>query len=916
MKVLWVRAKGYIGVYQGTGLKEIYIDFRKAKNRIIMINGRNGGGKSTILDLINPYPDNNDCFIPNEPAEKEVAYLNRGIIYIVQFDHPVTLSKQKDENGNDIYTRGQARAYIKKQTENGYTEYNPTGNITSFKDMLDIEFKLDPNFIALSRMSTEDKGLVDKKPGERKKFISKIVEQVEVFNNILKTLTKRSSSYKSLMNNIVSKINSTGDEESLNATLKSIDNRLITLKNNRNIIIKNISEAEAMIKVLDPDLSIQNLYTSIQVELESIDLQITQYKNNIEYLSNNGLNNLLSLEQSTQLYADNISMINKYESIIEQLQSSISEMLVSREEESRAIQLKVQRLNSLKSEFNFADIQKAISMHERNIAEYEKFFENIHIKNAIAISKDEYVSGLHILKDIKDMVDGFKSYSSNQTILDSVDYIRSNTNLVTLQDNINSKLNNLTSYIDNLINEHYYYTGLLAKLDILNNRPNDCKIDSCAFIKDSLEALQKDPKKNIEDLESRIKVAESEVKDLEKENTRLSACLACINDINIILRNIKNNATILNKLPNGHIFSNQEEFLNRLYKGDNFEDIDELYKYIGYANIFEEYKEAKDILYKLQTDYKIYESKNEVVEELSKDISDITIKLNGISGKLEEANLSITSYKKAIVDLKEMQSKLDTVISIFRKKEDAELKRNDNVSKLNAISSNMNKIQVYINTIEMGNIELERLNKEISPLENDREQIKYGLKMLVEYNQELAKFTQSYNMIEVLKTYSTPTKKGIQNLFIKVYMSNTLNLANELLTNLFEGRMRLLPYKIGDGGEFAIPCISMNTGMTTDDISSCSRSEKSMISMILGFVLLKQSSTVYNILKLDEIDEGLDVQNRLMYMNTLNTLLDILEVEQCIMISHSSELTGNVDVIQLEQTENTVTQMGNVIFSL
>lgn len=908
MKILWVRAKGYIGIYQGTGgLKEIYIDFRKSKNRITMIVGRNGGGKSTLLDLLNPYPDSNDKFIPGEAAEKEIAYLYNGITYVLNFYHPVSNS------GN----RGQTKAYIKKQTENGFIEYNPTGNITSFKDILDSEFKLDPNFIALSRISTEDKGLVDKTPAERTKFVNNIIENVEVFNNINKVLTKRSSVYKSLINNITSKIDAIGDEEGLIQTLKSIENRISNLRQKRDIIIKNISDAEAMIKVLDPDLSIQNLYSSIQVELEGIELQINQYKNNIEYLFNKGLNSLKNLEQCTKLYAENASNINKYNNLIEQLQTSVNEMLAAREDENRAIQLKIQRLNSLKSEFNFVDIEKSIKIYQKNIEEYEKFFDNIHIKNAISISKDEYVTGLHILKDIKEMVNGFKSYSNNQTILDTIDAIRSNINLADIAQQNERKLDELMDNLEALTNQYNYYNGLLAKIDILSKRPANCKINTCEFIKDSLDALEKEPKANIERLEKDIKSCEEKIRNLQKYNKKINDCLLCMNDINIILRTIKNNATILNKLPNGHIFSNQEEFLDRLYNGDNFEDIDELYKYIGYANIFEEYKVAKDTLYKLQTDYKIYESKNEIIEELSKDIEDINEKLKNISQKLEEVYSSIDTYKRKVIELEALQKDLDIMISLYTKLNDAQLKKNDNLTKLNAISSNMEKIKIYLNSIEINNIELNNLNDQIGPLEEDREKIKYGLTMLKQYNEELKKFTDSYNLIEVLKTYSSPTKKGIQNLFIKVYMANTLKLANDLLSQLFEGRMKLLPYIIGEGGEFAIPCISMHTGMVTDDISSCSRSEKSMISMILGFVLLIQSSTAYNILKLDEIDEGLDTQNRLTFIATLNKLLDILEVEQCIMISHSSELSGEVDIIQLERASNSVTtNYGNVIFSL
>ena len=79
-----------------------------------------------------------------------------------------------------------------------------------------------------------------------------------------------------------------------------------------------------------------------------------------------------------------------------------------------------------------------------------------------------------------------------------------------------------------------------------------------------------------------------------------------------------------------------------------------------------------------------------------------------------------------------------------------------------------------------------------------------------------------------------------------------------------------------------------------------------------------QASSKFNIFKLDEIDEGLDASNRLIYVDALNTILNILEIEQCIAVSHSSELSlGNVDIIKLKiENDTVIANEGNVIFKL
>ena len=102
-----------------------------------------------------------------------------------------------------------------------------------------------------------------------------------------------------------------------------------------------------------------------------------------------------------------------------------------------------------------------------------------------------------------------------------------------------------------------------------------------------------------------------------------------------------------------------------------------------------------------------------------------------------------------------------------------------------------------------------------------------------------------------------------------------------------------------------------------DDISSMSSAEISMISMIISFSLLYHSTTKFNIIKLDEIDAALDSNNRIMFINVLNKIMEIMNVEQCIMISHNSELqTLYSDVILLKVSEEMRNEYnsGNIIW--
>ena len=133
-------------------------------------------------------------------------------------------------------------------------------------------------------------------------------------------------------------------------------------------------------------------------------------------------------------------------------------------------------------------------------------------------------------------------------------------------------------------------------------------------------------------------------------------------------------------------------------------------------------------------------------------------------------------------------------------------------------------------------------------------------------------------------------------------MNKILALSNELLSMLFGGEFLLQPFIVNES-EFRIPCIG--NGLSHDDISSMSMAQKSMISLIISFALLHQSSTKYNIICIDEIDGSLDTSNRLGFITLLDNLMRILSCEQAFIISHNNELDASMcDIIALKNNSN------------
>ena len=271
--------------------------------------------------------------------------------------------------------------------------------------------------------------------------------------------------------------------------------------------------------------------------------------------------------------------------------------------------------------------------------------------------------------------------------------------------------------------------------------------------------------------------------------------------------------------------------------------------------------------------------------------------------KLLEENIRLSN-----IDLEALKKNIDTLRTMKDLKDRIEANKNA----MNELVDKMVRINQCNEMINQASHKVLEATKQLEPLLRDRDKVNHSIQMAYDYQAELATIKQQYDLIESIKYYSSPTT-GIQLVFMELYLGKIISLANELLANLFNGEYVIQPFIINES-EFRIPCLG--NGYLNDDISSMSSAQISMISMILSFALLHNSSTKYNIIKLDEIDGPLDENNRILFTEVLNRIMDIMNTEQCVLISHNSELNvDNSDVIVLKSEHLSIEYTrGNVIW--
>lgn len=919
MKFKYIKLVGYAGIKQGLKQNEIEIDFSKCKHKLCVIIGDNGSGKSTLKQAISMSPDKSDMYIYNMNAAKIGIVEDDGIEYQFTITSDAKCTG-KDNMGNEIWEHTTPKAFLKKITSLGPTELNPTGSVTQYRLLLETEFGFDPCYETLMNLSTESKGIVKMNPGERIRYVNNIVSGVEVYNNMNRAFRKRSTILNSMINTITAKMDAIGDEENVKGTLMSINNRINNILINKDVLVKNIAEMESTIKLLDPDGSIQNLYTMSQVQLETVNKSINEFEEQVKYILSQGNFNASSLEECNSIREELTRENTLLESRIEQYEKSLLDVFAKREEESRAIELKNQRLMSLKSEMNFIDIENNILVLKKNIEEYEKFFSDIHIKNAIAITKDEYITGLNTLKDIKDHIDIVKSMVFHDVLIDAINSLKNNVSITYLRDNAESNLSTLQLKLQSMKDTLIGNLNKLETINILTKRPGNCSINDCPFISQAVNIINSDPdiENKTEQLSLDIQEMEKQVQNAQDSISRYNEILKTVQELNIILRSIETNKSIIGKLPIADIFMDKNNVLDRIERGDNFDEILNLYSYLNCANMFEMYKIDKDNLYKLEVDYTIYQSKNVIIEEIEKDINELTSKLNDIVSEIDQINTNTIQARSKLENNIYVLDSINTLISILQKLNTAKNDKDIITKKIDSISNNMSKINISINNRDNLAIQLSDMEAQLIPLYEDRDTLKYNIKMLEGYYAEYNEMKRKKTLIEELIKYTNPNEKNImpiQKVFIMAYLNTTLELSNNILNMFFGGRINLMDYDLKDN-QFSMPVYSTYSNMRMNDVSYCSRSESAMAELAISTALFKQSSCKCNVLKIDEIEEGLDTNNRMMFPAALNAIIELLEIEQCIMVSHTVEnnLT-NADVILLRFSSDMINpDEGNVIY--
>ena len=883
MKLLSIRLENYIGIYNGRGDNILEVDLSQSTSNIVIIRGSNGSGKSTLLKALSPLQDDNTAIIPGMEGKKTLRYLYNGEVYEILYIHPVK---------NDG-SRGQVKMQVYKGMNR--VELNPTWNVTSGKDIIFDLFNLDANFLTLSQLSSEDRGLADKKPAERKKFVNSIINGIEVYNNMYKVITKKYSTFKNMINTISSKIRQIGNIEELNARFINISKQVEDVSSERDKAVIEASKIDAEIGILTRDNNLEEYYKINEEIRDNIDY-ISASKSQVIDLSKGELTseNLYELkdiiDNSLHTFDKDISKWKSEEAVANAKIESISR---EKDEAFNSLQTKITKRGTLldggfsDSDLSlYKDTKAKIAELENDINGLNSSIKNLSEAEALVNAMEMIVPVLDSLYNGLDATTKKEKYDFVKTTLDN------DGKYVDQTVELSRTYNEVSRTVGELESEVLAYEILFDKAKSLALRPKECKIDDCSFVKEAIEASSKHPEKRINDINKEINESKTLLKSLEKDIESYKE----LYDFNKRFTNLHGMVLsfrkLLEKSPVDYIIDPYQLLASLDHMEKLMIDFNQIR---GIFNIITTKSNYEEIIESLKEPAAKYEANKALIDELDSDIASLKDKLTTIDNRLMDekdaisetvTDISLTEFKIEVYT--KCKSLVDECIGLDVRNEELQ-------AQINSLSDIALKVKTLDARMTEAKSRADRLNNDLNAILNERDKIASNKTLLEDYIRDLDLYNKNFSILETIRYYLSPTT-GIQTVFMRTYMGNIILKANELLSLIFNGQFIIQPFVINEA-EFRIPCLG--NGLVNDDISSMSTSQICMISMILSFAILSNSSTEYNILKLDEIDGGLDTENRIQFIGLLKQLISMVGCEQCFLISHNMEYDADTTVIDM-----------------
>ena len=851
MKIQSLRLRNFSAVKKAMDANEIFIDLSKSINKICLLIGPNGSGKTTILGMLQPFSDvgnldvrnNNKLILDDKEGYKELVIKKDNDEYVIK--HFYTPHKDKSHS---------VKSYISKNGE----ELNINGNVTSFKEYVKEELQIQPDYLKLIRLGSNVTSMIGLSNTERKTFMSKIMDDIGIFLEHYKSVNTKLRQLDEMISHTIDKLNRLNiiDKKEHKKEIKSLENELDKLErefideNNKLAILKNdlneiddLGNLSSNLKETTKKYVKMTMIMERKDQIESFDVnfyieKITSLESYLESCKNEKENNI-------KLIQDNLNHLNQYE---EQLRTY--EVQYSKEVESDKEIFRMEE-NLCKTRLKLREYEDIIGDFKPEFSKNELENFILFLKNSMQIIGRTYEFGKPVIERVVTLMKSKKNV---------INYI--NSHLIDLDDKKNDKdslfLSTLASRFmfgkDEIVidcKEQCQAKNLFIQIqNILNNHNVDDKNETSEFYHDMEYAY------------GNIMSVLPQFKEYKDVISRLPYDIKKTFNIDSIYDNMISLKPIYDD-------KKMNELLSLVTEYDN------------YIALYEKYNEEEMTMVKFsglnRSNYikEQISSISDIIDEIREKISSLKNRNLLLDEKIKESNNSLSVY----LEIKDTLEKYDEIKNLYDKYTEDMVKYNSISNEIQTISLKINGIK---NTIDEKKTKLQKMISDLDQYES--------------LNKDLKLYNYIYDEMEYTKR-SFSSKEGIPLRRMNSCLDNIEDITNELLDIAYDGKIYLDKFELSPT-EFGMPFY--NDGFRLDDVKYASQGELSFLSVALSFALSSQVLSKYKIMLLDEIDGPLDSSNREKFIKILENQINRIRSEQSFLITHNSMFSSYpVDIIDL-----------------
>lgn len=850
MKILRLVLENFEVIRNCMGSNYLEIDFRGCQNKICLLLGPNGSGKTAILSQLNPFAtignldvrDGITIITPKKHGKKEIWIADGPVVYKIQHYY----SPLKDSHST--------KSFIQKDD----VELNPNGNVTSFKEIVKEELGVEQDYMKLIRLGSNVKSLISLSSTERKTFMGKMLDDIGVYLQYYKHVNNHMRTLKDMLSHTVDKLHKSRYME------VSMYNQEI------NLVEGEVERLEGQLRDQGDHLAV------VHKEIEAIG-DIFELREQLEKYGKS----LKKMKQVRARLGDDVKDASYYK----EEYAKASETLTKKESMLSATELLFQKEFSSRDELEVQIRTLEVQLRQRDETDHE-------IQRLQKLLKDTD----SLIATRKNTLDGFDTSITLSEFESFFSFLKaSEQSLQHLYEFGKLPVQKVVQLIrENKDVTKYVNAGILDvrqtdETEILLERirrigdfaaPLSCEESTCPARKvwEYVYSLLQD--RNVDENDRHGTEFYQEVEMVHRAVKQL-------------LEDVMSQRSYIEKLPEDlQKYFQWNTLLQRIY------DEEHLYPVKKMDQFYTMLKEYEDLAVLLSEREKIYENLNRYLR-LSKDdavqnIYDTTLaRLNASKAQLSKYQDEMQQYKRDIDELERTAEAMEDAWNtcenyeetkaIVESLQDRYKQYHDLHAKETTIHASMQRLDII----------LSGKRKELSNLQTEF----YNFKDL---QKNLKKYQKIYDEMECVKNALSATKGGIPTIITKHYLADTESITNDLLNIAYDGEVQVEPFTI-TATEFSIPIYIK--GYRLPDVKMASQGEVAFLSVALSFALISQSlrkTKRWDIMELDEVDGPLDQNNRRKFIEILENQIDRVGSNQNFLITHNDMFSHYpIDIIEL-----------------